>query len=228
MWSRQVVQAVPRGGRPRSPRPTSMDLRPMESGVVQVVVQARSILWSRRDASGGAGWSRRSTLSPTFTHIEEKRKRVANCLDHLDRPDRAEIHHDEQASGSCVPTQRTPRACAGAPSMAARRRGSVLAVWPSARVRRPVRRRTSGSERRTRALEPGTRVRALQPDSGRQARCRDHQRAARCSTFDAASRCSARWCWPRPVVGGRSFFADRCNPRLRLQYASLPPKRENS
>lgn len=67
MWSKRarVVQARPAISTPRTPR--NNELRPEYAGWSRTAVQVRS----SRVPSGGAGWSKRSTLYSTLT-----RKRV--------------------------------------------------------------------------------------------------------------------------------------------------------
>lgn len=88
MWSRQAVQATGAGWTIPLPAPHITTSFAMKYMWDRWVVQDRSTLWSRRDASGGAGWSRRSTLSLTLCVREDKRERVGKYLDRLDRLDR--------------------------------------------------------------------------------------------------------------------------------------------
>lgn len=219
MWSKHARAGVDHGRRPAPRTPSKNELRPEYEGWSRTVVQARSSVVP----SGGAGWSKRSTLYSTLTRKRVKGNRWESTWTGW-------TGHDQQASRPRVPTHRSTRARTGSSCLAARLRGSLLALRSSTRTWRAVRRRPPGPGWGTCPVEPCTRVCPVQSSRRRTARRCDHERAALAWCAARARRSLVQWTswWrrARAVVIRVAFFSSRRYPRLRLQQQLLPLKLE--
>lgn len=222
MWS-GLTGGQARAARPAPRAPRNEELRsdhrggqPCGQGAVRPVVSPAS------QAGGGLV----SPVSPISTYSRAKKRTErsrATALTGLTTWTGSESHRVEQASRSRVPAQRPDRACTGASCLAARHRGSVLALRSSDRAGHAVRRRAPRPGRWSRPVEPRTRVRAVQPSRRWPDGCRRHELAAR--PIGTSSPGSAGWSARRRrarAVVTAVFFEGRCNPRLRLHKHFFP------
>lgn len=222
-WSRQARAAGPGRRRPAPRAPRSEELRSDHAcgptggpGAVHPVVQPRS--------QAGGGLVQPVHPSSTYSRARKRTERSKTTgWTTWTAQTGSECHRVGQASRSRVSAQRPARSCPGASCLAARHRGSLLALRVRDRAGHALRRRSPGRGRRAQPVEPRARVRAMQPARWWSARCRAYQRAAR----PGRSRSCASGCWPAWRRGPRAvvrpgLFVGWCYPRLRLQQQLLP------
>ena len=210
------------GARTTAPRaPRSEELRSDNApgpasgpGAVQEAVQARS-QW-------GSGLVQAVHPLSTYSRVKKRRERNRATTWTTWTTETGD-HHDCEASRPGVHPQRGDRACSRAPRLEARQRGQVLAARMPDPSGSTLGRGSRRPERRSRAVEPGTRVRALQPLGRRAARCCADERATwRCSPVAHGPARLDRRARALVTTSDRLFFAGRSYPRLRLQEPLFP------